>query len=212
MSGMQTLTDRQQTILDFIRSAIAENGYPPSNVEIAAAFGLREGATVRQHLQALQAKGVLEITPGVARGLRVLEAAIPSSVAARPDYLSLPLVGRVAAGLPITADVNLEGHFNIDRALFHPRPHFLLRVEGQSMRDIGILDGDFIAVHRSPIAEQGQIVVARIEDEITVKRFRQRGTKILLLPENSDYQPITIDPACENFTIEGLYVGVIRRT
>ncbi|QBB72584.1 transcriptional repressor LexA [Pseudolysobacter antarcticus] len=212
MGGMDNLTDKQQAILDFIRSTIAANGYPPSNAEIADAFGLRERATVRQHLQALQTKGAIEISPGIARGLRLVEAANTSSISERSDYLELPLVGRVAAGLPITADANLEGHFTIDRAFFHPRPHFLLRVEGQSMRDIGILDGDFIAVHRSPVAEEGQVVVARIEDEITVKRFRRRGSKILLLPENPDYQPITVDPAREDFAIEGLYVGVIRRS
>jgi len=208
------LTDRQQAILDFIAQHQAAQGYPPTRGEIAQAFGFSQARSAEDHLQALAAKGALVLERGRSRGIRLLVRPDGSdATAAAPDFLSLPLVGRVAAGAPIMSDAHIAGTFALDRALFRPRPHFLLRVEGDSMRDAGILDGDLIAVHRTPQAESGQIVVARLDDEITVKRLkRQRSGKLVLLPANPDYAPIDIDPTKHDFAIEGIHVGSIRRS
>ncbi|MBX3726719.1 MAG: transcriptional repressor LexA [Xanthomonadales bacterium] len=212
------LTDRQQAILDFLTAFQAGHGYPPTRAEIARAFGFSQARSAEDHLRALAAKGAIALEGGRSRGIRVLagagageegDAGAPPAAA---DLLSLPLVGRVAAGAPILSDAHIAGRYALDRALFRPRPHFLLRVEGDSMREAGILDGDLIAVHRTPVAESGQIVVARLDDEITVKRLR-RGADggLALLPANPDYAPIPVDPARQAFAIEGLHVGVIRR-
>lgn len=196
------ITDRQQAILDFLSARIAQDGVPPSLAEIAQAFGFSQARSAQDHLRALEAKGLIELKPGKARGIRLLGVSAEAG---------LPLVGRVAAGRPILSDAHIERHVAIDPALFRPRAHFLLRVQGDSMIDAAILDGDLIAVHRTPEALNGQIVVARIEDEITVKRFRQRGERIQLLAENPAYAPIEIDPASgDSFAIEGLFVGVLR--
>lgn len=203
-------TDRQQAILDHLAAHLAAHGRPPTLGEVAADFGIAVNA-VRKHLLALEAQGLVEIDPGKARGLRVVGGATPSVGGFDlPPALALPLVGRVAAGSPIMSEGNVEAVFGIDPAFFRPRPDFLLRVEGDSMVDVGILDRDLIAVHRTPDAVHGQIVVARIEDEITVKRLHRKDGALRLLPENPAYAPIEVAPDAA-FAIEGLYVGVIRR-
>jgi repressor LexA len=201
---MSEPTLRQLQVLEFIRLRLAQSGGAPSLGEIAQALGVHLNAA-RKHVQALEAKGLLARAARQARGIR-LPAALPEPA------LSLPLVGRVAAGSPILSDGNVEASFNIDPALFRPRPHFLLRVEGDSMIGIGIDDGDLIAVHRTPVAEIGQVVVARLDDEITVKRLaRDEHGQWLLRSENPAYAPIRVDPALREFAIEGRYVGAIKR-
>jgi repressor LexA len=197
-----SLTDRQQAILDFLSARLAQDGSPPSLAEIAEAFGFKQARSAQDHLRALEAKGLIELKPGKPRGIRLL---MPTPEA------GLPLVGRVAAGRPILADAHIERHVAVDPGLFRPRAHFLLRVQGDSMVDAAILDGDLIAVHRTPEARDGQIVVARIEDEITVKRLRQREGRLQLLSENPAYAPIEVDAGSgDSFAIEGLFVGVLR--
>lgn len=208
---MPSLTSRQQQILDFLRAHLAREGRPPTHEEIAAAFGFSQPRAAGFHLQALAQKGAIELVSGKARAIRLLHPAKPvRAEAANADILRLPLLGRVAAGAPIDADAHVEREINLDRHLFRPRPDFLLRVEGMSMRDAGILDRDLIAVHRTTDARDGQIVVARIEGEITVKEFRRTRSRITLLPANPDFDPIEVDPHANDFAIEGLYVGVIR--
>jgi repressor LexA len=202
---METLTDRQQEILDFLRDYQQREGVPPTAQEIAQAFGFQAVRAAQKHLQALEAKGVLQLVPGKARGIRLN---LPSS-SAHSDYLSLPVLGRVAAGRPIGADAEIEREILLDRALFFPKPDYLLKVKGDSMRDDGIFDGDLIAVHRTADAQNNQIVVARVDGEITVKRLKKTRDRILLLPRNPDYQPIEVMPDAE-FAIEGLYCGLLR--
>ena len=203
------LTRRQQEILDFIRFTQQRKGYPPTRAEIARQFGFRSPNAAEAHLRALEKKGAIELKGGVSRGIHLVE----SLAAATGDgALQLPLVGRVAAGLPILATENIENHYSVDPGLFHPRPDYLLRVRGLSMRDAGIFNGDLLAVHRTPEASNGQIVVARIDDEVTVKRFYQRGLKVRLKAENPDFEPIVIDLRQQELAIEGLGVGVIRST
>ncbi len=223
--GFARLTDRQQQILDLIQSAIARSGYPPTRAEIAAELGFRSPNAAEEHLQALARKGVIELTRGASRGIRLVPEADPRSAA--PGYgkqfalpgltqLALPLVGRVAAGAPILATENIEQTYVVEQALFHKRPDYLLKVKGMSMRDAGILDGDLLAVQRAKDAKNGQIVVARIGDEVTVKRFRrysQRGAAFVeLLPENPEFQPIVVDAHTGEFELEGVAVGLIRNT
>ncbi|MGH8155940.1 MAG: transcriptional repressor LexA [Rhodanobacteraceae bacterium] len=200
---MDELTDRQREILEFIANRIGE-GLPPTLVEIAQAFGFNQPRAALKHLQALQNKGCIELLPGRMRGIRLL------ADVRRAKPAGLPLVGRVAAGRPILAQEHIERHVAVDARLFSPRAHFLLRVEGDSMQGVGILDGDLVAVHRTPEARDGQIVVARIEDEVTVKRLRIRRQRVQLHAENPAYAPIEVDPRRTTFAIEGLYVGVIR--
>lgn len=202
---MKPLTTRQQQIFDFLEQHIASEGSPPTYEEIGSAFGFLPAAA-RDHLRLLELKGVIALQPGKARGIRVLQPMREIE----SDVWRLPLVGRVAAGQPIESDAHIEREIRVDRYLFKPRPHYLLRVEGMSMRDAGILDRDLIAVHRTSDASNGQIVVARIDGEITVKRFQQTRKSITLLPENPDFAPIDVDPQTTDFAIEGLYVGVIR--
>lgn len=203
---MNELTDRQQAILDFVAERLRLEGRPPTQAEVALAFGIQLRAA-QKHLQALATKGRLQLAPGTARGIR-LAAVAPA--ARRPDALSLPILGRVAAGRPIDAQADFEGQLLLDRAAFFPRPDFLLRVHGDSMRDDGILDGDLIAIKRSASADNGQIVVARIDGEITVKRLEHGRHGIRLLPRNPDYAPLLV-PADADFAIEGLYCGLVRR-
>ena len=151
----------------------------------------------------MQRKGVIDLLPGASRGIQLKDT--------MRDQLGLPLIGRVAAGRPIMAEENIEGRFQVDSKLFHPKPHYLLKVQGMSMRDIGILDGDLVAVHRTPEVRNRQIVVARIENEVTVKRYRQEGTVVWLLPENTDFEPIRVDLKEQSMLIEGVVVGVLRR-
>ncbi len=199
---MQELTRRQAEILALIREYVYEEGYPPTRAEIAEAFGFRSANAAEEHLRALERKGVIELLSGSSRGIRLLE-----SEAAQEG---LPVVGRVAAGEPILAEQHIEDHYPVDPALFHPRAHYLLRVRGMSMRDAGILDGDLLAVHRTQQAQNGQIVVARLDEEVTVKRFRRRGSIVYLLPENEDFEPIRVDLRKQPLVIEGLGVGILR--
>jgi repressor LexA len=195
---MSTLTARQQQILQLIRDCINETGMPPTRAEIAATLGFRSANAAEDHLKALARKGVIELLPGSSRGIRLLE----------PE--GLPLIGRVAAGQPLLAQEHIEEHIRIDPLLFHPQADYLLRVHGMSMRDIGILDGDLLAVHQTPSANNGQVVVARIGDEVTVKRYRQRGNIVTLIAENPEFTPIKVDLRTQDLTIEGIAVGVIR--
>ena len=195
---MRDLTPRQQEILQLIRDRIEANGLPPTRAEIAQEFGFRSPNAAEEHLKVLARKGVLELLPGASRGIRLRNGG------------GLPVVGRVAAGSPILAQEHIEAHYQIDSALFAPRADYLLKVRGMSMKDAGILDGDLLAVHRSSEARAGQVVVARLDDEVTVKRFSKRGHIVQLLPENPDFEPIIVDLRSRELVIEGIGVGVIR--
>jgi repressor LexA len=199
---MQNLTPRQRQILLLIQNAIRDSGMPPTRAEIAEALGFRSVNAAEEHLRALERKGALELLPGTSRGIRLKDAI--------REQLGLPLVGRVAAGEPILAEEHIEARYQIDPGIFAAEPHFLLRVQGMSMRDAGILDGDLVAVHRSTEIRNRQIIVARLEDEVTVKRYRQEGHQVWLMPENSDFEPIQIDLREQPLTIEGVVVGVVR--
>ena len=198
-SRSDRLTARQQEILDFIRHTVEGQGRPPTRAEVCAAFGFRSPNAAETHLRALAAKGAILLEEGRARGIRLAEA------------LGLPLIGRVAAGSPILAAEHVEVHYQLDPALFSPRADYLLRVRGLSMRDAGILDGDLIAVHRADEARNGQIVIARVDDEVTVKTFRRKGAVVELLPANPDFRPIVVDTRERPLTIEGVMVGLIRK-
>lgn len=201
---IQELTPSQNAILDYIRQHMASEGLPPTITEIAVALGFASPNGVAKHLHTLAERGLIELTPGRARGIRLLD--LPK----RADTLLLPLVGRVAAGMPILVGDHIEREIAVDRALFRPRPRYLLRVQGQSMIDAGILDGDLIGVHPTPDAEHGQIVVARLGDEgITVKRLHRKRNRLRLISCNPEFSPIDPDPT-EDFAIEGLYCGLIR--
>lgn len=210
MSPSADLTPRQAEILDFIQRFIAETGMPPTRADMARELGFRSANAAEEHLRTLQRKGVIELLPGTSRGIRLLDSSHTISGDSANDEEGLPLVGRVAAGQPILAAEHIEARYRLDLALFNPRPHYLLRVQGMSMRDAGILDGDLVAVRRQPDVRNGQIVVARLEEEVTVKRYRQTGTTVTLLPQNPDYQPIKVDLKAEHLVIEGVVVGVIR--
>ncbi|NNK33837.1 MAG: transcriptional repressor LexA [Xanthomonadales bacterium] len=204
----ETLTSRQREVLKFIAQFIDKNKYPPTRSELAKHFGFRSPNAAEAHLRALEKKAVIGIERGAARGIILLPLAadeLPASA-----NTPLPLVGRVAAGSPILAQENIEDDYRVDPALFPRKPHYLLRVEGMSMKDAGILHGDLLAVHRTPEAGNGQIVVARVEDEVTVKRFQRDGFRVRLMPENRRFRPIEVDLRHQEFAIEGLGVGVIR--
>jgi repressor LexA len=216
---MLKLTARQEQILNLIKDAIENTGFPPTRAEIASALGFRSANAAEEHLQALARKGAIEISPGTSRGIRLREirpSLFGSRQMALPHpalmQLSLPLVGRVAAGSPILAQEHIESesNYSIDPMLFSSKPDYLLRVRGMSMRDAGILDGDLLAVKKSDHARNGQIVVARLGDDVTVKRYRKTGTLIELLPENPDFKVITLSPEENSFTLEGLVVGLLR--
>ena len=200
---MQALTPRQQEILDLIKDAINETGYPPTRAEIAHTLGFKSANAAEDHLKALAKKGAIEIIAGTSRGIRLPEKEQPG----------IPVVGRVAAGNPILAEEHIEDYCEIPPRFFSPRVDFFLEVRGMSMRDVGIMDGDLLAVHKTTNVNNGDIVVARIEDEVTVKRFKRNRSKysITLLPENEDFNPIEVDLREQSFAIEGLSVGVIRR-
>ncbi len=199
---MKGLTPRQSEILHMFQEFIVDSGMPPTRAEIARELGFKSANAAEEHLRALQKKGVLELLPGASRGIRLKDSL--------RDQMGLPLVGRVAAGSPILADEHIETHYRLDPALFNPKPHYLLRVQGMSMKDAGILDGDLVAVHRTPEVRSRQIVVARVEDEVTVKRYRQDGSTFWLLPENEEFEPIEVDLNTQTMVIEGVVVGVIR--
>ncbi|RLA47535.1 MAG: LexA repressor [Gammaproteobacteria bacterium] len=197
----QGLTARQAQILELIQQSIAESGYPPTRAEIAKKFGFRSANAAEEHLRALARKGFVEITKGASRGIRLI----------KPPQ-GLPIIGQVAAGCPILAEQNIEDYCDVPGSLFSIRADFMLRVKGDSMCDAGILDGDLLAVHKTPTAENSQIIIARVDNEVTVKRLKRTRSRytILLLPENRNYDPIEVNLREQEFAIEGLYVGILR--
>jgi repressor LexA len=199
---MRQLTPRQSQILEMIQDFIAETGMPPTRADIASELGFKSANAAEEHLRALQKKGVLELIPGASRGIQLKDSL--------REQIGLPLVGQVAAGSPILAQEHIETYYKMDPQLFNPKPHYLLRVHGMSMRNAGILDGDLVAVHRTPEVRSRQIVVARIDDEVTVKRYRQDGSMVWLLPENEDFEPIQVNLKEQSMVIEGVVVGIIR--
>ncbi|AFT80295.1 LexA repressor [Alteromonas macleodii str. 'Black Sea 11'] len=203
---MRPLTARQTEVLELIKTTMQETGMPPTRAEIARQLGFRSANAAEEHLKALARKGVIEILPGTSRGIKLN---IPLDNDAQEEE-GLPLIGRVAAGEPILAQEHVESHYKVDPALFQPHADFLLRVNGMSMKDIGILDGDLLAVHRTTDVHNGQVVVARVDEDVTVKRLEKRGREVLLHAENEEFAPIKVDLATEHFAIEGIAVGVIR--
>jgi len=195
---MEMLSPKQQQILDLIRETIENKGLPPTRAEIAQVMNFRSPNSAEEHLRMLERKGAIEVVKGAARGIRL------------KDGGGLPLIGRVAAGSPLLAEEHVQARFQVDAALFQPRADYLLTVRGMSMRDAGIFDGDMLAVHRASEAHNGQVVVARLHDEVTVKRLRRRGAIVELLPENPDFEPIVVDTRRDIFALEGIGVGVIR--
>ena len=207
-----SLTDTQRNIHAFIAERIEADGFAPSQAEIARAFGFKGVRAAQYHLEALEAAGIVERSPGRARSLRLLQ--LPDGPQQLPlptndDVLQLPVLGQVAAGVPIGADIGSEQVVLMDRTFFSPAPDYLLKVKGDSMRDEGIFDGDLIGVHRTADARNGQVVIARIDDEITVKLLKIGQGRIRLLPRNPDYAPIEVQPG-QDFAIEGLYCGLVR--
>ncbi|WP_218243523.1 transcriptional repressor LexA [Comamonas fluminis] len=215
------LTPRQQQILDLIQSTIARTGAPPTRAEIASTFGFKSANAAEEHLQALARKGVIDLVSGTSRGIRLRADTVRNINAARGtsfalpltalSQLVLPLVGRVAAGSPILAQEHIDQSYSVEPSLFAAKPDYLLKVRGMSMRDAGIMDGDLLAVQSAHEARNGQIVVARLGDDVTVKRFKRTPQGVELLPENPDYKVIHVSPD-EPFAIEGLAVGLIRNT
>lgn len=201
----QMLTQRQQEIYDFLKHYIETTGMPPTRVEIAREIGFKSPNAAEEHLKALARKGYVEMLSGTSRGIRLLV-----EDEAEPEISGLPLVGKVAAGSPILATEHIENHYPVNGAMFNPQADYLLRVNGDSMQNIGILDGDLLAVHKTNSARNGQVVVARIEDEVTVKRLEKKGQLIYLHPENDALEPIVVDPKAQAIEIEGIAVGVIR--
>jgi repressor LexA len=212
VSSMRDLTARQQEILALIRQHIADTGFPPTRAEIATQLGFRSPNAAEEHLKALARKGVIELASGASRGirLRLLPDAAGETPRAVQIAFSLPLVGRVAAGSPILAQEHIEASYAIDPTLFSERPDYLLKVRGMSMRDAGILDGDLLAVRSTQEVRNGQIVVARVGDEVTVKRWRRKGSLVELLPENPDYEPIVLDTRRDSLAVEGIGIGLLR--
>lgn len=198
---MEKLTARQQQVLDVIKDHIEDTGYPPTRAEIAKSLGFKSPNAAEEHIKALARKKHIEIVQGASRGIRLPES-----------ESGIPLVGRVAAGSPILAEEQIDEYVDLPRALFSPTADFLLQVQGLSMKDIGILEDDLIAVHKTDRVRNGDIVVARVGDDVTVKRYEKNGSTVVLYPENEDFDPITVDLTEEDFSIEGLYVGVIRRS
>lgn len=208
---MKALTARQQEILGLIRSHIQDTGFPPTRLDICHALGFKSPNAAEEHLRALARKGVIALTSGASRGIRLLTESIGED---SEQEQGIPLVGRVAAGQPILAQENIEARYSVDPGLFSQPPDYFLKVRGMSMRDAGILEGDLLAVKKlaggASEARNGQIVVARLHDEVTVKRFSKQGKQISLLPENPDFEPIVVSPDDESFAVEGLSVGLIR--
>ncbi len=201
------LTARQQEVFDFLKSYIEKTGMPPTRAEISRELGFRSPNAAEEHLKALARKGVVEILSGTSRGIRILH-----EESSNDEHIDgLPLIGQVAAGAPILAEEHIESTYHVDANMFKPQANFLLKVHGQSMKDIGILDGDLLAVHSTKDVHNGQVVVARIEDEVTVKRLERQGSIILLHAENEEFEPIVVDLQEQpNFEIEGIAVGIIR--
>ncbi len=202
MTELPSLTKRQQQIYDLIKEKIQQTGMPPTRAEIAKFFGFKSANAAEEHLKALAKKGYIEMLAGTSRGIRLVEDPIEEE--------GLPLIGRVAAGEPILAEEHVEDHYKMDGNLFHPAADYLLRVNGESMKDIGIMDGDLLAVHQTTDVKNGQVVVARVEDDVTVKRFKRDGNVVYLHAENQAFEPIKVDLANQAFNIEGIAVGIIR--
>jgi len=201
---LRPLTPRQSQIFDLIKEKISDTGMPPTRAEIADFFGFKSANAAEEHLKALAKKGYIEMLPGTSRGIRLAEQF------QEHEDEGLPLIGRVAAGEPILAQEHVEEHYKIDGDLFRPAADYLLRVNGESMKDIGILDGDLLAVHQTTDVQNGQVVVARVEDDVTVKRFKREGNVVYLHAENEAFSPIKVDLTSQQFNIEGIAVGVIR--
>jgi len=202
----KNLTERQQEVFNFLKYHIETTGMPPTRAEISRELGFRSPNAAEEHLKALARKGAIEIVSGMSRGIRLL-----MQTEASDEIEGLPLIGRVAAGEPILAEQHIEGTYRVDADMFKPQANFLLKVYGQSMKDIGILDGDLLAVHSTKDVRNGQVIVARIEDEVTVKRFERKGDVIYLHAENEEFEPIVVDlKQQERFEIEGIAVGIIR--
>jgi len=202
---MRPLTARQEEVLQLIKNTMIDTGMPPTRAEIARELGFKSANAAEEHLKALARKGVIEILPGTSRGIK-----LNTPLEDQLEELGLPLIGRVAAGEPILAEEHIEGHYQVDPSLFKPSADFLLRVNGMSMKDIGILDGDLLAVHRTTDVHNGQVVVARVDEDVTVKRLEKKGRQVLLHAENEEFSPIKVDLATQPFNIEGIAVGVIR--
>jgi repressor LexA len=200
---MLKLTARQQQVFDLIRDNLEETGYPPTRAEIAQKLGFKSANAAEDHLKALARKGAIEMIPGASRGIRIID-----------NFAGIPIIGKVAAGEPILSEQHIEDYQEVPSSTFHPSADYFLRVQGQSMVDVGIMDGDLLAVHQQPTAENKQIIVARVDGEVTVKRFAksQNKNEVQLLPENRDYQPIIVDLRAQQFNIEGLAVGIVRVT
>ncbi|MFU2089497.1 transcriptional repressor LexA [Avibacterium avium] len=206
MTMMKALTARQQEVYDLLKRHLETTGMPPTRAEISRELGFRSPNAAEEHLKALARKGVIEIIPGASRGIRLL-----AEENTEEESEGLPLIGRVAAGEPILAEQHIEGTYKVDANMFKPQADFLLKVYGQSMKDIGILDGDLLAVHSTKDVRNGQVIVARIEDEVTVKRLERKGSIVYLHAENEEFEPIVVDLAeTEQFEIEGIAVGIIR--
>ncbi|MFZ7235260.1 transcriptional repressor LexA [Avibacterium gallinarum] len=206
MTMMKALTARQQKVYDLLKRHLETTGMPPTRAEISRELGFRSPNAAEEHLKALARKGVIEIIPGASRGIRLL-----AEENEEEELDGLPLIGRVAAGEPILAEQHIEGTYKVDANMFKPQADFLLKVYGQSMKDIGILDGDLLAVHSTKDVRNGQVIVARIEDEVTVKRLERKGSIVYLHAENEEFEPIVVDLAeTEQFEIEGIAVGIIR--
>ncbi|MFA7607511.1 MAG: transcriptional repressor LexA [Rhodocyclaceae bacterium] len=203
MNSNLKLTVRQREILEFIRESLITQGRPPTRAEVCTAFGFKSPNAAESHLRALAAKGAIILEEGRARGIR-----LPPSMSTDPG---LPIVGKVAAGVPIMAIEHIESHHRIDPALFDAKPDFLLRVSGMSMRDAGILDGDLLAVKQTHEARNGQVVVVRVNDEVTVKTFSRQGARVCLLPANPEFSPIEVDLRTTELNIEGRVVGLLRK-
>ncbi|MDU8924161.1 transcriptional repressor LexA [Pasteurellaceae bacterium LIM206] len=207
MKPIKALTARQQEVFDFLKHHIESTGMPPTRAEISRELGFRSPNAAEEHLKALARKGAIEILSGTSRGIRLLADTDDTA----NEEEGLPLIGRVAAGEPILAEQHIENTYRIDATMFKPQADFLLKVYGQSMKNIGILDGDLLAVHSTKDVHNGQVIVARIEDEVTVKRFERKGDVIFLHAENEEFEPIVVDLREQpNFEVEGIAVGVIR--
>jgi repressor LexA len=203
---MKPLTARQQEVFELIKAKIDDTGIPPTRAEIARELGFRSANAAEEHLKALARKQVIEIIPGASRGIRILLQE------AEDENLGVPLIGQVAAGEPILAQEHVESHYQVDPGMFKPQADFLLRVNGESMKNIGIMDGDLLAVHKTQDVRDGQVVVARVDDDVTVKRLERKGSMVFLHAENEEFAPIEVDLTSQSLSIEGLAVGVIRST
>ena len=195
---MEKLTKRQGEVLNLIREFLQITGFPPTRAEIAKQFGFRSANSAEEHLRAIARKGYITMLPGASRGIRLTAG------------VGIPIIGKVAAGSPILSESHVQGHAGIDPNLFKPHADYLLKVRGMSMRDAGILEGDLVAVHRTNSARSGQVIIARFNNEVTVKKFRRQANEVQLIPDNPDFSTINIDLKREQFEIEGLAVGVIR--